>query len=348
MATKPSQSKEPNNLPALASALNIVTTALTNENTNKTLNRATAFTSNVFTLAKIAKHINISRQYFGNESQKFQSVADALAAAQSLPDSILISFANLGLYAVYTPAEYAAFCNKTGNSFEQIQENTDADPYKGLNVYQIVLTGTRQKLVFASDNSEYFEELQKLAAECFKTTARRDKNQISVSVPTTDESDLFKKFDLLAAYVDMHGGPEMRETMRTVQVDRNGENQFRQYHMVEIFKLATDNLAVIMEHVQSMPVQITITNSPGCTVVTGTNASNTVVSQPSSFSPIAYEFIKANPPGKTETKHQYYNRFITTTGTDENDITKTSFGKNLGLAGYKECSITGGAKGWRK
>lgn len=237
------------------------------------------------------------------------------------------------------------FCRRTGESFEQIQERIDVDPYDKLNVYQIVLTGKRQKLVFASDNSEYFEELQKLAAACFKTTVRRGKDQISVSVPTTDEADLFKKFDLLAAYVDMHGGSEMRETMQTVRTERSGESQFRQYHMAEIFRHAADNLVTIMEHLQSMPPQINITNSTNCTVIAG-NGNNVAATLPS-ISPVAVDFIKANPPGKSETKHDYYKRFIATTGVSESKIPKISFGKNVKYVGYEERSITTKTKGWR-
>lgn len=98
-------------------AVSIYSEALAIADNKRTLNLATLFTNNIFTLAKVAKHIAISRQYFNNPSQKFQSIADALDAANAATDSILISFANIGLYAVYTPAEYASFLPQDWRKF---------------------------------------------------------------------------------------------------------------------------------------------------------------------------------------------------------------------------------------
>lgn len=319
----------------LAAAANTYLAALTasSSGAKNVLNAATAFTSDMFTLAKIATHIDISRYYFLSTSRKFTSIRDAITAHESTPGSILINFANIGLYAVYTEADYITFCKNTSENFEHIQEK-GRDPYVGLNMYHVMLANKRQKLVFVCDNGEYFEQLQRLAAECFKTTVRRERNQISVNIATEDERDIYKKFDSFVSYVGIHGTPEMIEAMRSIQTDRVDDYQYRRYYSVESVRIGASLEKMveqmILDRLNSLPpVSITINGDVHGDVIAG--GSKITYNTKKQVDLAAAKWIAENPPQEGEPTTDYHTRY---TAAVKNPKCPTKFGPIVRESGY--------------
>jgi hypothetical protein len=276
--------------------------------------KAIAVTTDIFVLEKIAGHITLAVAYFASKCKKFTKLTEAIRAAEESNDNILVHFMSFGLFGVYEPQQYAEFCGNLRNTLEEASGDinpADTSAVPGLlDMYQVVLCGKRQKLVFACDNSDFFEQLQKLATACFGVESYRDESQISVDIMTTDETDILKKFTQFTKYVEKHGSSGMKASMHTVQVESEDEYLLRQYRAGGVVLTAEGLEEIIRRMFHAPPVSININNITNSTINGNVINGSTVTTQSTpTLEDAAVAWIAANPPRHHEPSPEYYKRY---------------------------------------
>jgi hypothetical protein len=131
-------------------------------------------------------------------------------------DYILVHLANIDLFCVFEKEQYLLFA---GN----IEEPVD--------LYQIILAGKRQKMVFACTDSKYFAKLQTYARDCFNADVRIAKNQITVDIVNSSESDITDNYSKLYKYVERLGDNRCLEVMYEISILRESAHRYRKFSL---------------------------------------------------------------------------------------------------------------------
>jgi hypothetical protein len=132
-------------------------------------------TRDIVVLSKMYDNFVLTRSILRSRCSKFTRLLDALNAIEKEQDGhILIQFTDIDIFCVFENRQYTRFVDTIGMNIE-----ADTPP---IDLYQIVLAGKRQKMVFACTDSKCFTKLQTYARDCFDADVRTAKNQITVDI----------------------------------------------------------------------------------------------------------------------------------------------------------------------
>jgi hypothetical protein len=277
---------------------------------------ATQVTLNIAILTKIYNNLELFRLIRLSVPKFIDNIVEALAILKE--DNIMIYFAELGLYSVFDPDTYQTFCKST---YDKIDDGILITP----DIYQVVLSSHKQKLVFACSNQEYIEELKKHAEECFKKTAKLSRSEINVNVECKDNCAIYNMYDDLYAYLESNHFEKYCQSINQIPCKIKNNYKFRLYNCSDNVnaRLSDQTIQSILRNIPpGTPVNIIIGNN---------NTMNNITNNAKDREEIAKQWVKDNPPTHREATTHYYNRYKVA---NSNSLPNTMFGPIVTNANY--------------
>jgi hypothetical protein len=272
--------------------------------------RACRITDKFSIIAKMYDNMWLLEKLCMNRCTKFTDLAHALGSLEDSPDdNVLIQFTDIDLYCVFNSNQYTTF-------FETMEETAD--------LYQIVLAGKKQKLVFACTDNNYFTELQDYAKNCFNADVSTSKNQITIAVVNSNEGDIANNYDKLYEYVSRQKNKGCLEAMKDIRASRELTYKYRSYSISNLIDCY--DVRSIMNALRSI-TNLTVNGNVTINNINGNN--NTIGS--SDRTQVARNWVANNPPFDREITTDYYNRYCKVS----DPIANNQFGKLAREIGYK-------------
>jgi hypothetical protein len=245
-------------------------------------------------IAKLYDNMGLLEKLHANECAKFTKLTCALDSLDDSPDdNVLIHFADINLYCVFNGIQYVLY-------FETMDESA--------NLYQIVPTRLRQKLVFECLDDACFAKLQDYAKNCFNADVHASRNQITVNVVNFNERETDDNYNRLCEYVGKQRDMNCIRAMKKIPVLYERMHKYRYY----LFDGA-----------------LQITNVMNINTTDRTQ--------------VTRNWIANNPPLDREITTDYYARYRTIS----DPVVINQFGKLVRNAGYKTMHGTNNRK-WVK
>lgn len=275
----------------------------------KIFKQAYELTKNIETLAKIYDNMRLFKKLMKNKCTKYTSLVYALDAMEELLDNyLLIQFANIDLYCVFEHDQYASFI-----------EETDDDA--SVELYQIILAGNKQKLVFTCTDSDYFNKLQGHAKKCFNMGINVSKNQITIDIVNSCERDITDNYNKLYKYVSKFKDEDCLNAMNEMRTLNESKHEYRKFSIIDVIGYE-GNFMDLLRSANHIIINGNVTINQG-----GINTTNNGVIDKTQ---LARDWIANNPPNDREVTTDYYARYATS-----NTIVINIFGKLVRDAGYK-------------
>lgn len=274
-------------------------------------------TKDIVILAKMYDNYVLTRSILRSNCAKFTKLLDALNSVQD--DRILIQFTDIDLFCIFENREYMHFV-------DTINMNTEADT-PPINLYQIILAGKRQKMVFACTDSKYFTKLQTYARDCFNAKVTASRNQITVDIINSSENDINTNYDRLYKYIDSIGDIDCLEVMNEIRIISESTHKYRKFSLNDNFggNYTPGELISMLRSVHTLNITITGNNNNVMSIVNVDKKQQ------------AREWISANPPIEREVTANYYARY---TASGLSCIAVNQFGKSVRELGYKTIQST--------
>jgi hypothetical protein len=153
---------------------------------------------NIDTLAKIYELLWLFKLIMRSKCIKYTHLGDALEAMQA-DDSILIQFTDIDLYCIFNNSQYTSFIENINDYGE---------------LYQIVFTGKRQKLVFACTDKSYIDKLQDYAKEYINAGKKEIASIYHELYMNNDDNGALKEIKALAAFNNKYKGIIVNNTIQ--------------------------------------------------------------------------------------------------------------------------------------
>jgi len=291
--------------------------------------KAKSLTKDFDTLAKIYDNILLFNIYMRAECQRYAELAEALWNLKG--DSILIYFAEINLYGIFTNDAYLNFCRNINGKIEDEELNT-------ISVYQLVMSGKKQKLVFMCTDIDYTRKMCDYARDCFGEAASSTKKQITVNISCNDENEITSAYNKLYNYVREKKDFQCCESMKQVQLLQKFQHDYREYEFSD--SIAASNFEELTKILKSVSVvqgdiHIIINNN-------GVIGNNNVVTINNKDT--AKNWIRENPPAEREKTTEYYKRYSSAI---KNPVADNQFGKLIRENGYENIK-SNSVRYWKK
>jgi hypothetical protein len=243
------------------------------------------------------------------------------AFENATPDSIVLYFAELGLYKIYDQLErYHALCDTLRDGFE------DENRLK-VSMHQLVLEDRRQRLVFVTNDNDSVGNLKKYVKDCFKSdsTVVQNKGRYEITVNDVlannrqESQDMYEK--LYSRVQDQQ--PDLVNNMYPMQYATNSGYKYIQ-------PLATDAiLATTLDELKKVlkcgPINGTVN------IMIGNNNNIIINKAKDTRKTDTDEWIKNNLPEYREVTTDYYNRYQTAV---KNALPVNQFSQQVRKANY--------------
>jgi hypothetical protein len=249
-------------------------------------NDACSITQNMSTLVKIYKNIKLFNRVKRAKCTIYTELVRALCAVDEAESMILIHFTDIDLYCVFTNDDYLDLATNIQGDVE--------DQLYGVNIYQVVLSGKRQKLVFACTDPEYFDKLQRYACDCFNKPTSASANEVMVDIVTNDEKEIFDSYNKLYDFIRSRNDLPCCDAMKPIQLMRDISYQHRRYSCNDTLSALTmDRLVGLL---RSAVIVIGDNN-----VVNAINGDNNRINTGPNKAAVARRWIESHPPGGEKT-----------------------------------------------
>lgn len=291
-------------------------------------------TTRMDVIAKIYDNIPYFRKVNRSGCIVLDDITRALVDFEDVQNSVLIHFAELGLYGMFTNEQYLKF-------IDNLKEVIELDGI-AVNLYQIVFVGEKQKLVFMCANAGCFERLQKYARDCFQANVSTSANEITVAVNANNEADVGDKYNTLHAYIQKYGDAECGSAMGYIPIYGMNRYRHRKYSCNDTLTARTMEELITMLKTSSAPITITINGNINNGTVNG-NMNNKIKTE-GGAKKLAEDWIDNNLPVVDERTSHYYTRYTTSV---ENAIANNQFNGLVTARGYKTVQGTNG-RYWKK
>lgn len=291
--------------------------------------KAREITSDLEILIKIFHNCRLFSKIYNafddkNKHKIFIDLRKSLEFINEQDESILIQFTDLNIYCAFEKNQYLDFIKNLNDVIE--------DDGINVNLYQVVLAGKKQKLVFACTDAKYFEKLQNYAKDCFKETVNKSENQITINIITSNETEIMENYNKLYNFIHVRGDDITCESMKQIQpIQESLTLKFRKYSCNDT--LTAGNLDELIKLLRSSHV---IINAP-INIINGNNNIIGNVNNNISNKETTNNWIVNNLPTEKEITTDYYNRYI---AANKNGIGNSQFGKLVRQNGYK--TVNGG------
>lgn len=282
--------------------------------------KAYLLTRDCLILAKIYDNLPLFSTYSRSNCEKYSQLIDALFNLK--PDSVLIYFAEINLYGLFTPEDYATFCRNIANKIEE----------DGIyvNVYQLVLSEQKQKLVFMCTEESYYEKMQKYATDCFNSAKiQQSCAEICVDFPCNGDNEIIAAYNKLYNFIRERGDIPCCESMKQIQLLQKHNYSYREYSCNDTLTART--IDELTQFVRSIPSS----SAPQNLVINITNGPiiNNFAQQKIDKNHIARDWIVANPPGENESTSEYYQKYK---NVYKDGLTIQKFTSEVITIGYKK------------
>ena len=215
-------------------------------------------------------------------------------------DEFLIYFTDIGVYGVFTPSQYKDFVGNIRDDVDDLGIKVD--------IYQVVLAGTKQKFVFACTDPKYFDKLKNYAKKCFDAPVSYSNNQITVDLPMLTEIDIIESYDKLCTYISKAKDDECCESMRQIPVMSSLTGKYRKYSCNDTLTIRSlEDLSKVLRGNITLTGPVIIMNNTVGNV--NMNVGNGNVVNAGAGGNIE-EWIRQNPPAVGEATSAYHKRYI--------------------------------------
>lgn len=308
----------------------VVHLATTNANL---YNRITQVTTDMRIISRIIDNIPLFNLYMRAGCIRKTNLSEAFNYFTR--DSVLIHFAELDLYGIFTLKLYQDFCYR-------VKDKIDDEEFSTTNIYQLVLSEQKQKFVFACTDPKHYEKIKNYAAGCFGPSASVTQTEITCNIYCNDEVEIMKAHNKLYNYILSKGDKECCEVIKNIPLITLGDHNYRTYCVNDsVYSKDLNDLVNFLKNVPTgLPLVINIDNSTDKIVNNGSH--NTINISKISYNN-AVNWIEKNPPQDYELTTAYYNRYLSENNTP---IHINRFGKLVRDQGYKTRQGTGGVRYW--
>ncbi len=273
--------------------------------------RAITITKDYEILARISDNIDLFNMYYRSKCCKYISLSDALFDLQQ--DSILIHFADISLYGMFSPTNYTRFCIVAHDWNTASTDNGGIEILTHL--YQLVLAGQQQKLVFICTDEAQYSQMRAYAEACFDSKSTQQGKEITVDIVCNGTADITVAYDKLYNYIRREGDETCASTMHHIQLLSYCGHDYRKYSCKDTIDVNT------IEALRSVPID------------TPTTTYNRDISTQSCTEELAISWIKSNQPMNGISSATYYLKYHDDT---KNALTIQKFTKLVQQAGYKK------------
>jgi hypothetical protein len=226
-------------------------------------------------------------------------------------NTILMYFIDLDLYCVFTYDQYA---DLMGNINQEMIHQPENIP--NANIYQVVLSNKKQKLVFACGNQTQFDRLQKYAKDCFKKDIQISGNQLTIDIIVENDTQILDNYNLLYRHIMNSRDADIEsctDALRIIPTLEYINYKYRNYSCTDTITASDKD-----ELLKLLRSHVTIINVVGNNNIVGDNnaqaiGNNNVVAVPArgeDKKEKVIRWITNNPPNDGESTKDYYNRFI--------------------------------------
>lgn len=287
--------------------------------------RARAITRDMDILAKIHNNIKLFTKIYNSGCLIFVELVRAIYTINTLPDeTLLIHFTEIDLYGIFTHDQYLHFIKNLNDEIEDHNIN--------VNLYQIVISGKKQKLVFACTDINYFEKLQNYARECFQSNITNSSNQITIDIVTQSENEIADSYNKLYNYINNRRDYVCCESMKQIQLINDMNYYYRKYSINDTLESKTkDDLFKLIRTASHVVINGNI-NIGNNNINGNGNIINKIINDESD------NWIKNNPPNEHESTSAYYTRYKQSGGKDA----ANKFGPKVKTSGFRVIQSTGG------
>lgn len=258
--------------------------------------KAEALTGDYKILAKIYDNIKLFSRINKSGCLIYSELVFAIFALETLPDeSILIQFTEIDLYGIFTSEQYLNFIKNLGDDIEEYDIS--------VNLYQVVISGKKQKLVFACTDFKYFDKLQNYARDCFGEDVSKSSNQLTVNIITQNEAEIADNYNKLYNFINNRNDQPCCESMKQIQLLQAMQYKFRKYSCNDT--LSAKNMEELVKALRGATI-----NAP---IIIGNyniigNQNKQIINQ-ADPKQSARDWIKNNPPADRESSGKYFERW---------------------------------------
>lgn len=190
-------------------------------------NQAFAKTSDMNVLAKMYDYPILTRKLLFRCSYLTVDIYDILRTykdLQSTNNNIMIHLPDLGVYALFDYRKYEMFISSIADAIcDESIEQFD------VNLYQIVLTEQRQKLVFSCTDAEYLNNMQLYIKGCFDIESNVVGNQVTVHMYCYNGQALYDNYNRLRNYIIALRDVKCSESMQITNMYQTGNDTYRSF-----------------------------------------------------------------------------------------------------------------------
>jgi hypothetical protein len=207
-------------------------------------------------LAKLCNNPVLANRIYRSECSKYDNISEALYDLDKLSDNhVLIRFTEVDLCCIFEYHQYLYFITNVSDDIVEYGTNVE--------LYQVVLSGKRQKLVFACTNFDQFDKLQHYAKDCFHVDVSKSNNQLTVNIPLNNESEIADNYNMLYNYIYNRNDITCCDSMKPVPLLQKLDYKYRVYSCNDTLDIRSleQLLNTIKTIGGSAPVTINITNS---------------------------------------------------------------------------------------
>lgn len=292
------------------------------ENEPRLFALAEALTTKYDVLAMIYDNLLLFRSYIRADCIRYADLADALWNLQ--PESVLIYFAEINLYGIFTTKSYLNFCRNLSDKVE------DGDiTAENLSIYQLVFSGKRQKLVFVCTDASYVHKMSDYAKKCFAEIVSTSKQEITVNISCSNEDEISMAYNKLYNYIRDQKDLTCCNFMKQSQLLQRSQHQYREYECSDSIGVKSlDELLTILKTADHLTINGPITINNQCRITTNNNQ----IFQ-TDKKQIAKDWIKNNPPTEHVSTSEYYQKYKSR---HDDGITIQKFTTEVISAGYKK------------
>lgn len=179
-------------------------------------------------VAKIYDNVPLFEKIYRSGCTIIDDIGIALSMYKGARNSVLIHFAGLGLYGIFTCEQYLEFIR-----------NFDTANILAINMLQVVPAESAQKFVFMCTDAGCFESLKKYAQDCFHANVSTSVDEIIVAVNVNSNADILEHIDMLHVYVRNRGDVKCSHAIRYIPSLRVHDHRYREYFCNDMFTART-------------------------------------------------------------------------------------------------------------
>jgi hypothetical protein len=263
------------------------------------MERACEVTSNIKIIDAVCHNADIFASYYHDVSKKYDTLAEALLDLQG--DSVLIYFADIMLYGLFSPAEYAAYC-----------DTISTEPCKVISEQlsgRIMLIDGRQKLIFISNEARTRSKIMSYVEQCLTP-------EITQQIIDAD-NEIIEAYRCVYNHAkQMNDSPWIRMTQSVLAVERfRLAHECTQDHSVMAIRIV-GAVPFDMQNMPQLAAQPAPQPAPAPHIVAKGGGARVEYHEAPQADPKvthAGNWIDSNSPDTKDTPRSYYDRYTKST-----------------------------------